>query len=101
MTDSEQKAIFSGVRIVSGATLAGRILGMVRDMAMASSFGLSVEGVMDVFVVAFHFPNLSPRLFGEGALTASYLPVITAELKTGGTLLGNWPASYLLGLVSC
>jgi putative peptidoglycan lipid II flippase len=36
---------------------------------------------MDAFVIAFRIPNLFRRLFGEGALAASYLPVLTAELE--------------------
>ena len=34
---------------------------------------------MDAFVIAFRIPNLFRRLFGEGALTASYLPVLSAQ----------------------
>ncbi len=34
---------------------------------------------MDAFVVAFRVPNLFRRVFGEGALAASMLPVFTAE----------------------
>jgi len=36
---------------------------------------------MDAFVLAFRIPNLFRRLFGEGALAASYLPVLTGELQ--------------------
>lgn len=54
---------------------------MCRDIATAALFGLAGGGVMDAFVVAFRIPNLFRRLFGEGALAASYLPVLTAELE--------------------
>ena len=60
-------------------TLASRMLGMVRDMAIASLLGLG--GVMDAFALAFRLPNLFRRLLGEGALAASYLPVFTAHLE--------------------
>jgi len=36
---------------------------------------------MDAFVIALRIPNLFRRLFGEGALTASYLPVLSAALQ--------------------
>jgi putative peptidoglycan lipid II flippase len=36
---------------------------------------------MDAFVLAFRIPNLFRRLFGEGALAASYLPVFSAHLQ--------------------
>ncbi len=67
--------------MTSLGTLASRILGMVRDMATAALLGLSGGGVMDAFVIAFRVPNLFRRLFGEGALAASYLPVLTAQLE--------------------
>ena len=70
----ERQQLWSGVRITSLGTLAGRVLGMVRDMATAALLGLAGGGVMDAFVIAFRIPNLFRRLLGEGALAASYLP---------------------------
>ncbi len=75
------RSSFAGLRITSLGTLASRLLGMVRDVATAALFGLAGGGVMDAFVVAFRIPNLFRRLFGEGALAASYLPVVAAELE--------------------
>ncbi len=71
---------FAGLTVTSLGTLASRVLGLVRDMATVALLGMSDGGVMDAFVVAFRIPNLFRRLFGEGALTASYLPVVTREL---------------------
>jgi putative peptidoglycan lipid II flippase len=73
--------LITGARVTSLGTLASRVLGMVRDMATAALFGMSHGGVMDAFVVAFRIPNTFRRLFGEGALAASYLPVLAAELE--------------------
>lgn len=81
MASAERSQLFAGLRVTSFGTLASRILGMVRDMATAALFGLSGDGVMDAFVVAFRIPNLFRRLFGEGALAASYLPVLSAKLE--------------------
>jgi putative peptidoglycan lipid II flippase len=53
---------------------------MIRDMATAALLGMSGGGVMDAFAIAFRIPNLFRRLFGEGALAASYVPVLCAEL---------------------
>ena len=74
-----RQRLFSGLRIVSLCTLLSRVLGMIRDMGMAALFGLSP--IADHFVVAFSIPNLARRLFGEGALSASFLPVLTRELQ--------------------
>lgn len=81
MTSRERHPLLRGTLVTSFGTLLSRILGLVRDMATASLFGLAVGGVMDALVVAFRIPNLFRSLFGEGALTASYLPVFAKELE--------------------
>lgn len=100
---SRSRSIGSGFRIVSVATFLSRVLGLVRDMAMAAVFGAGP--LMDAFTVAFRVPNLVRRMLGEGALTAAFLPVFVREherdgldganrlvtagtLALGGTLLG-------------
>ncbi len=77
MSSSERKRILQAAGTVSTATLASRILGAVRDMVIAWSFP---PGVTDAFFVAFRLPNIMRRLFGEGALTVSILPVFTEVL---------------------
>ncbi len=56
---------------------------MVRDMAFA--FFLGASGVMDGWVIAFMIPNLSRRLFGEGAASSSLIPVYSQELEKDRT----------------
>jgi putative peptidoglycan lipid II flippase len=85
MSAAERSQVLAGLRVTSLGTLASRVLGMVRDMATAALLGLSGDGVMDAFVIAFRIPNLFRRLFGEGALAASYLPVLSAKLEHGRT----------------
>jgi putative peptidoglycan lipid II flippase len=72
---------FAGLRIVASSTLLSRVLGMFRDVATAGLFGLGP--VMDAFAFAFRIPNLSRRLFGEGALSAAFLPAFARELERG------------------
>ena len=77
-------ALFASLRIVAGSTLLSRLLGMLRDIASARLFGTSP--VWDAFAIAFRIPNLARRLFGEGALSAAFLPVFAQELqRSGGT----------------
>lgn len=83
--ETDQAQLFAGIRVTSVGTLASRVLGMLRDMATAALFGLSGDGVMDAFVVAFRIPNFFRRLFGEGALAASYLPVLSKKLEDDRT----------------
>ncbi|MFN0056696.1 MAG: murein biosynthesis integral membrane protein MurJ [Planctomycetales bacterium] len=71
----------AGLLTVATSTLLSRILGMVRDVVTARMFGVSP--VTDAFWLAFKIPNLARRLFGEGALTAAFLPAFTRELAVG------------------
>ena len=67
--------------IIGSATLLSRILGFVRDMVTASYLGTSIYA--DAFFVAFRIPNLLRRLFGEGSLTAAFIPVFSSYLAAG------------------
>ncbi|MBN2292673.1 MAG: hypothetical protein JXM70_09625, partial [Pirellulales bacterium] len=74
MSSSQRHPLISGARVTAFGTLVSRVLGMARDIATASLFGLASGGVMDAFVVALRVPNLFRQLFAEGALAASFLP---------------------------
>lgn len=67
---------------MSLATLASRVLGMVRVMVYAKFMGTS--WVASAFVMAFTVPNLFRRLLGEGALTAAFIPIFKEKEKTEG-----------------
>ncbi len=64
------------------ATLASRILGLVRDQVLAALFGAGNE--MDAFFVAFRIPNLVRDLFAEGAMSAAFVPTFTNYLTRRG-----------------
>lgn len=61
--------------IISISTFVSRLLGLLRDMALAAVFGTS--WVLDAFLLAFTIPNLFRQFFGEGAVTSAFLPVFT------------------------
>ncbi len=72
---SDIKKLIYPVRTISSCTFLSRILGLGRDIICASIFGTGL--VWDAFTVAFKIPNLFRRLFGEGALSAAFIPVFT------------------------
>jgi putative peptidoglycan lipid II flippase len=78
---SETRKVTRRAGIVAASTLASRVLGMVRDMTIASLFSAAAT---DVFFVAFTIPNTLRRLVGEGALTISFVPVMTETLTNQG-----------------
>jgi putative peptidoglycan lipid II flippase len=64
------------------ATMASRLLGLVRDQVLAFYFGAG--DAMDAFRVAFRVPNLVRDLFAEGVMSAAFVPTFTRELTRGG-----------------
>lgn len=66
----------------SSGTFVSRILGLVREMVIASVFGVSA--MTDAFWVAFRIPNFLRRLFAEGSFSLAFVPVLT-EFKEART----------------
>ncbi|OVE76773.1 murein biosynthesis integral membrane protein MurJ [bacterium E08(2017)] len=79
---SESKSVLKSASLVSACTGASRLLGFLRMWLMARVFGTSL--VASAFFVAFSIPNLFRRLFGEGALSAAFVPVFTESIEKDG-----------------
>ncbi len=62
--------------------MISRVAGFVRMRAFAHYFGLRSDAA-DAFNAAFRIPNLLQSLFGEGALSASFIPVYASLLARG------------------
>jgi putative peptidoglycan lipid II flippase len=67
----------SSLQVATG-TLASRILGLFRDVLMAS---LIPKTVTDTFFVAFRIPNMFRSVLGEGALPMAMVPVYQRILQ--------------------
>ena len=78
-----------GVRRSSSAAgiLLTRLTGLVRQRVFAHYFGLGVEA--DAFSAAFRIPNFLQNLFGEGALSASFIPVYASLVARGEPARGR------------
>ena len=68
-----------GFKQIAGLTFISRILGMVRDMVFAHFLG--ADWLMTAWTMGFKIPNLTRRLFGEGAASASVIPIYSDELE--------------------
>lgn len=73
------RQLLKSTSVVAGFTLLSRILGFARDVILASIFGAG--GLFDAFVIAFKLPNFLRRLFGEGAFSQAFVPIL-AEYKS-------------------
>src|SRR4029450_10234803 len=66
---------------VGAGILISRIVGLIRQRIFAHYFGSSGAG--DAFTAAFRIPNFLQNVFGEGALSASFIPVYSKLLAQG------------------
>lgn len=99
--DTAQTVLKSARHFFAG-TLLSRISGMLRDIAMAFSFGSSPE--IAAFMVAYRLSYLFRRLIGEGNLQAGFVPQFEAARGRGEETLfyRDITASFsvaLLGLI--
>ena len=67
--------------MVAAGILLSRLVGLVRNRVFAHYFGTS--DAADAFNAAFRIPNFLQNLFGEGVLSASFIPVY-AGLRARG-----------------
>ena len=74
--------LYRAFATVGGLTLISRVLGFARDILIAAALGTG--GVADAFFVAFRFPNLFRRLFGEGAFNAAFVPLFAKRVEAEG-----------------
>ena len=84
--------------LVGTGILISRIVGLVRQRIFAHYFGSSAEG--DAFTAAFRIPNFLQNVFGEGALSASFIPVYAKLLAQGDEKEANRVASAIFGLLA-
>ena len=67
--------------LVAAGILISRLVGLVRQRIFGHYFGLS--DAADAFAAAFRVPNFLQNLFGEGVLSASFIPVYARLLAEG------------------
>lgn len=74
--------LYRAFATVGGLTMVSRVLGFMRDILIAAAVGTGP--IADAFFVAFRFPNLFRRLFGEGAFNSAFVPLFAKELEGEG-----------------
>jgi putative peptidoglycan lipid II flippase len=99
---NENDLVTRAAGVVGIFTFLSRILGLARDMLIANFFGSGMSA--DAFFVAFRIPNLLRRLFAEGSLTVSFIPVFTEYLqnksKQEAFLLARVVLTFLVCIVT-
>ncbi len=83
-------------------TLLSRITGLLRETLKATVFGAGLQ--MDAFETAFRLPNLLRRLFGEGAFSQAFVPILAEYRRKRGIdasreLVGNVGSLLAVALI--
>jgi putative peptidoglycan lipid II flippase len=88
--------------LVAAGILFSRVIGLLRERVFGFYFGVTDEA--DAFRAAFRIPNLLQNLFGEGVLSASFIPVyaslIAHDMREEATRVANAVFSVLALVVS-
>jgi len=75
LNSTPSQSVVSAAFVITMAGLASRVLGLLRDRFLASSFGAG--DTLDVYYAAFRVPDLIYNLLILGALSAAFIPVFT------------------------
>jgi putative peptidoglycan lipid II flippase len=92
-TSTGRSAFFVGAGI-----LISRVVGLIRQRIFAHYFGSSGEG--DAFSAAFRIPNFLQNVFGEGALSASFIPVYAKLLAQEDEKQAGRVANAVFGILA-
>jgi putative peptidoglycan lipid II flippase len=87
-----------GAVMVGAGILISRIIGVIRQRVFAYYFGNSMAA--DAFTAAFRIPNFLQNVFGEGALSASFIPVYANLLARKDEREASRVASAVLTLLA-
>ena len=77
--NGETESVTTAAFIVGAAALASRLVGVLRDRVLASTFGAG--DVLDAYYAAFRVPDFLYNLVILGALSAAFIPVFTEYLE--------------------
>jgi putative peptidoglycan lipid II flippase len=79
----ESPNVTSAALLLGLASLASRLVGLIRDRMLASSFGAG--DALDAYYAAFRLPDFFYQLIVLGAITAGFIPVFTEYLERNGS----------------
>ncbi len=79
LNSEPSKSVASAAFIITMAGLVSRVLGLLRDRFLASSFGAG--DTLDAYYAAFRVPDLIYNFLILGALSAAFIPVFTGLIS--------------------
>jgi putative peptidoglycan lipid II flippase len=97
-TEPQHPSTSRSAFMVGAGILISRIVGLVRQRVFAHYFGRSAAG--DAFAAEFRIHNFLQNVFGEGALSASFIPVYAKLLAQDDEEEATHVASAVLALLA-
>ena len=97
MNDTSHDRTDRGARLVGAGIVVSRIVGFVRGSVLAMFVGSGAQA--DAYNAALRIPNVLRNLLGEGAISASFVPVYAAALERGDEKGARALANALLGVL--
>ena len=94
---AHRRRLARSTAVFGAATALSRVLGLVREMIAAPTFGAA--GKINAFTVAFQIPNLVRALVADTALSGAFVPVFSELLERGERLRAWRVASTIFWLV--
>jgi putative peptidoglycan lipid II flippase len=94
---AHRRRLARSTAVFGAATALSRVLGLVREMIAAPTFGAA--GKINAFTVAFQIPNLVRALVADTALSGAFVPVFSDLLERGERLRAWRVASTIFWLV--
>jgi putative peptidoglycan lipid II flippase len=85
------KSFLQHAKLIGFLTLISRFFGLGREIVAGHYLGTQLVG--SAFTVAFLIPNLFRKLFGEGALSAAFIPLYAQAVKTDSDSANDFAAS--------
>jgi putative peptidoglycan lipid II flippase len=94
---ADRRRLARSTAVFGAATALSRVLGLVREMVAAYTFGAA--GRINAFTVAFQIPNLVRALVADTALSGAFVPVFSELLEKGERVRAWRVASTIFWLV--
>jgi putative peptidoglycan lipid II flippase len=94
---AHRRRLARSTAVFGAATGVSRVLGLVREIIAASTFGAA--GKINAFTVAFQIPNLVRALVADTALSGAFVPVFSELLEKGERARAWRVASTIFWLV--
>src|SRR6266496_1905765 len=95
---AERESTGRSAFLVGAGILISRIIGVIRQRVFSHYLGIG--DAAGAFTAAFRIPNFLQNVFGEGALSASFIPVYSKLLAQDNEEEASRVASAILALLA-